>query len=71
MRLCRSIGESYHRTDKQKRVDAVCNILMALGHVLLDPEFEGAAPVQQVDQAGYQNIASIVSLLLRGRHRLV
>ena len=49
---CRGIGNAYHRTDRDQRVSCICDILLELGRVLVDPRYDGQPPVQHTNQAG-------------------
>ena len=49
---CVEIANSYHKTDKETRVQKVREILEELGRVLLDPATRGKTPSEHVHQAG-------------------
>ena len=51
MGLCKEIGDAYHKTDRENRVNAICKILGELGLILLDPQHEQQTPAEQVQNA--------------------
>ena len=51
MEHCREIGNAYHRTDRERRVSCICEILLELGRVLLDPRYDNRVPAEHASQA--------------------
>jgi hypothetical protein len=48
---CREIGNAYHRTDRERRVSCICEILLELGRILLDPRYDNRVPAERTSQA--------------------